>query len=83
MSLESGQRLRRTLPEQGLRSFPKKYSWFVGDSQVALVVKNLLANAGDVREVGLTPALGRSPEGGHGNALQDSCLENPMDRGAW
>ena len=47
------------------------------------MVKNLPANAGDVREVGLTPSSGRSPGGGHGNALQDSCLENPMDRGAW
>ena len=47
------------------------------------MVKNLPASAGDVREVGLTPGLGRSPEGGHGNALQCSCLENPMDREAW
>ena len=42
------------------------------------MVKNLPANAGDT---GLTPGLGRSPEGGHGNPLQYSCLENPMDRG--
>ena len=35
------------------------------------------------RDVGLTPGLGRSPGGGHGNPLQYSCLENPMDRGAW
>ena len=52
-------------------------------SQVALVVKNLLANAGDLRDGGLNPGLGRSPEEGHGNPLQYSCLENPMDRGAW
>ena len=52
-------------------------------SQVALVVKNLLANAGDVRDTGLIPGSGRSPQGGHGNPLQYSCLENPMDRGAW
>ena len=52
-------------------------------SQVALVVKNLPANAGDVTDVGLIPGLGRSPAGGHGNPLQCSCLENPMDRGAW
>ena len=45
-------------------------------SQVALVVKNLPANAGDLRNVGSIPGLGRSPEGGY------SCLENPMDRGA-
>ena len=52
-------------------------------SQVALVVKNLSASAGDVRDVGLTPELGRSPGGGHGRPLQYSCLENPMDREAW
>ena len=52
-------------------------------SQVALVVKNLPANAGDVRDVGSNPELGRSPGGGHGDPPQYSCLENPMDRGAW
>ena len=52
-------------------------------SQVALVVKNLPAKVGDVREEGFIPGLGRSPGGGHGNPLQYSCLENPMDRGAW
>ena len=51
--------------------------------QVVLVVKNLPANAGDVRDTGLIPESGRSPGGGHGNPLQYSCLENPMDRGAW
>ena len=49
---------------------------------MALVVKNPPANAGDVRDVGLIPGLGRSPGGGHGNPLQYSSLENPMDRGA-
>ena len=52
-------------------------------SQVALVVKNPPANAGDIREAGLIPGSGRSPGGGHGNPLQDSCLENPVERGAW
>ena len=52
-------------------------------SQVELVVKNPPANAGDKRDVGSIPGSGRSPGGGHGNPLQDSCLENPMDRGAW
>ena len=52
-------------------------------SQVVLVVKNLPANAGDVREVDLILGSGRSPEGGHGNSLQYSYLENPMERGAW
>ena len=47
------------------------------------MVKNLPANAGHVRDVGLIPGLGRSPGEGHGNPLQYSCLENPMDRGAW
>ena len=51
-------------------------------SQVVLVGKNLPVNA-DVRDKGLIPELGRSPGGGHGNSLQYSCLENPMDRGAW
>ena len=50
---------------------------------VALVVKKLPASAGDVRDVGSTPGSGRSPEEGHGDPLQYSCLENPMDRGAW
>ena len=48
-----------------------------------LVVKNLPGSVGDVRDTGLIPELGRSPGGGHGNQLQYSCLENPMDRGAW
>ena len=47
------------------------------------MVKNLAANAGDIRDTGPIPRLGRSPGGGHGNPLQYSCLENPMDRGAW
>ena len=52
-------------------------------SQVTLVVKNIPASAGDIRDMDLIPGLGRSPEGGHGNPLQYSHLENPMDRGAW
>ena len=47
------------------------------------MVKNLPANAGDIRDTGTIPGLGRSPRGGHGNLLQYSNLENPMDRGAW
>ena len=47
------------------------------------VAKNLSASARDVRDTGSIPGLGRSPGGGHGNTLQHSCLENPMDRGAW
>ena len=52
-------------------------------SQVMLVVKNPPVNAGDIRDSGSIPGLGRSPGGGHDNPLQYSCLENPMDRGAW
>ena len=59
---------------------PKHHYW---PSQVALVVKNPSANAGDVRGVGSIPELGRSPGEGKGNALQYSCLEIPTDRGAW
>ena len=54
-----------------------------GASQVVLVVKNLPANVGDMRDTGSIHLLGRSPEGGNGNPLQYSCLENPMDRGSW
>ena len=50
---------------------------------MALVVKNPFANAGDIRDVGLIPGSGRSPGEEHGNPLQNSGLENPMNRGAW
>ena len=52
-------------------------------SQVALVVKNPPANAGDARNVGSIPGLRRSPGEGNGNPLQYAFLENSMDRGAW
>ena len=52
-------------------------------SQVALVVKHPPANAGDIRNMGSIPGSGKTPRGGHGNPLQYSCLENPMDRGTW
>ena len=52
-------------------------------SQVVLMVKNLPANAGDIRNVGLIPGSGRSPGGGNGNPFQYSCLKIPMDRGDW
>ena len=51
--------------------------------QMSLVVKNMPANAVDLRNAGSILGLGRSPGGGHGNLLQYSCLENPMDRGVW
>ena len=52
-------------------------------SQAVLVVKNLPANAGDARDVGSIPRLGRSPGVGNGNPLEYSCLENLIGRGAW
>ena len=59
------------------------YSVQLYASQVALVIKNPPANAGDRRDMSSIPGSGRSPEEGHSNPLQYSCLENPMDRGAW
>ena len=50
---------------------------------MALVVKNSPAYAGDIRDAGSLPGLGKSPGEGHGNPLQYFSLENPMDRGAW
>ena len=47
------------------------------------MIKNPPANSRDIKGVGLSPGSGRSPGRGHGNPLQHSCLENPMDRGAW
>ena len=52
-------------------------------SQVVLVVKNPSANTGNIRDVGSVSGSGRSHGDRHGNPLQYSCLENPMDRGAW
>ena len=52
-------------------------------SQVTQVVKYPPASAGDIRDMGLTPGSVRSSGEGQGNSLQFSCLENPMDRGAW
>ena len=50
---------------------------------MALVVKSLPANAGDARDAGSIPGSGGSPGGGHGNPLQYSCMEKPMDGAAW
>ena len=52
-------------------------------SQVAVVVKNLPANGGDIRDVDSIPGSGRPPGGEHGNPLQYSCLEDSIVRGAW
>ena len=56
---------------------------FTGASQVVLMLKNPSASTGDIRDMGSIPGLGRSPRRRHGNPLQYSCLENPMDRGVW
>ena len=53
-----------------------------GASQIVLVVKNLPANSGDIRDAGFIPEYRRSPGGGQGNPLQYCSVENPMDRGA-
>ena len=61
-------------------------SWlfpFHRSGKVALVVKSPPTNAGDIREAGSIPGLGRSPGGGNVNPLQYSCLENPMNTRAW
>ena len=55
----------------------------MGGSHGALVAKNPPASAGDTRDTGLIPGSGRAPGVGNGNPLQNSCLENPMGRGAW
>ena len=68
------------LPSMGSHRVGHDWSGLVA---AAGVVRNPLANAGDERDMGLIPGLGRSPGGGHGNPLQYSRLENPMDRGAW
>ena len=54
-----------------------------GASQVAPVVNNPPASARDIRDMGSIPGSAKSPGGGHGNRLQDSCLGNPLDREAW
>ena len=54
-----------------------------GHSQVAPVVANTPAKAGDIRDVGSVPGSGRSPGGGHSNPLQYFCLEHPVNRRAW
>ena len=55
----------------------------MGAAKVTLAVKNPPDNTRDTRDMGSIPGSGRSPGGGYGNPLQWSCLENPMDRGAW
>ena len=54
-----------------------------GASEVSPVVKNQPANEGDIRDLGSIPGSGRCPGEGHSNPIQYSCLDNPLDRGAW
>ena len=75
------QQLRLYSQCRGPRFDPWSGNW--GSSQVVLVVKNPPENARLQRRVFKIHGSGRSPKGGHGNPLQYSCLENPMDRGAW
>ena len=61
----------------------ERNTFLINTTQGSLVVKNLPASAGDMRDTGSIPGSGRSPGEGKGNPLQHSCLENPMDREAW
>ena len=61
----------------------KVSSLFFRSREGGSVVKNPPANPGDMGDAGSIPGSGRSPDGGNGSPLQYSCLENPMDRGAW
>ena len=71
------------IPSGRVGSVPFLNHLGTGEAWLALVVKNLPANAGDVRDVGSIAGSERPPGGGNGNPLQRSCLENPKDRGAW
>ena len=68
-----------------LNKFNKIYSYLklITAFQVTLVVKNLPSSSGDIRDTDSITGSGRFPEGGNGNPLDYSCLENPMDRGVW
>ena len=79
---DSGNCKARHYHEKPTATITRKQTLFWA-SQVVLVVKNLPAKAGDVRDAGSIPVSGRSPGEGNGNPLQYSCLENSMDRGAW
>ena len=66
--------------DQNLEEYLRIFCIMDGASQVALVVKNLPANTEDIRDGGLISGWGRSPEGGHDNPFQYSCLENPHEQ---
>ena len=78
----------KELDDQIMSKLEKKFYWqwlyvLCRASQVMLVVEDQPANAGDIRDKGSIPGSGRCPGCGHSNLFQCSCLENPMDRGAW
>ena len=73
---------RKTFLEKKKKKKERKTFLGVG-AHVVLVAKNLPASAGNIRDSGSIPGLGKLFGGGHGNPLQYYCLENPMDRGAW
>ena len=66
-----------------IAGYQDHWGWPPRSSQVVVVVKKPPANAGDIRVSGSVPGSGRSPGEGHGNLVQYSCLENPMNREAW
>ena len=71
------------LIQLGLNRIEGCLAFVLGAFVMTIVIKNLPANAGDIRDVGSIPGLGRSSGEGNGKSLQYSCLENPIDRGAW
>ena len=73
--------MRHSLPVR--RRPSESGSIYTEASQVVLVIKNPVANAGEIKDASSVPGSGSSPGEGHGNLLQYSCLENPMERGAW
>ena len=84
LSLSSSATLFSFCPQSFPASWSFPMSWLCASGDpVVLVVKNLCASAGGVRDTGSIPGPGRSPGGGHGSPLQYSCLETPIDRGDW
>ena len=81
--VEHSVQFNRSVKSDSLQPHEPQHTRPPGPSQLALVVKNLPASAGDIGDADWIPGLGRSPRGGNGKPLQYSCLENSMDRGSW
>ena len=79
---ETGSPWAHLQPREGSECWKPRGAWFKGIPSGS-IVKNLPANAGDTRDMGLIPGSGRFPGGGHGNPFQYSCLENYMNGEAW